>query len=109
MLSDQPNLFRDNVYRAVLLKVETVERKVIDRYVTVAGVRFELEDLYETLCEIEGSTSIYVTDRDRYKVLVDIGVLGRLGGRGYAASEGENFKDFLERVRAAYYRDRTHG
>lgn len=103
-VTDQPNLFKQTAYRAVVpgpLTVERRERRVVDRSVTVNAQRFDLDDLRDTLKAVRRG-GVRVTPSCGYEALIEIGVLSSLGGREYAAREGENFAEFLALVETAH-------
>lgn len=103
-MADQPNLFKQTAYRSAVpgpLTVERRERRVVDRFVTVNAQRFDLDDLYETLRAVSHG-GVRITSSCGYEALIEIGVLSSLGGREYAAQEGENFTEFLALVKVAY-------
>lgn len=76
--------------------VVTRERVVVDTYVTVDGINFELEDLMETLEAVQSNDAYTSFSTEKFAVLHKNGILLSQSRRDWAATPGPNLDEFLE-------------
>ena len=95
------NLFEASAFNALVaegLEVRRKERIVVDKFITLEGVSFDADDLYETL-ELAVSSDIVITySRERIEVLKKLGILESEGNRRWymGARLGTNGETFLK-------------
>lgn len=101
---DEANLFERDAFARLLEanpEVERKERIVHDFYITLDGVRIDADDLYETLCAVNGNDVTTSFGEREFAVLKAHGILETQGSRRAlsAARLGPNGNEFRKWLR----------
>jgi len=82
-------------------------RTITTKYVNIEGEEFEINDLFNTLDEIEAGYDIEVTNKRMAKHFEKIEVLKYRGSRRnmMGAEKGPCFNDLYKRVEKEYYKE----
>lgn len=97
------DLFTKAAYDGLKYLITEKERVVREKFITIDDESFELEDLYETLSEIDGWGNVYVNEPNMGKMLVKYGVLMSAGSSNWPAAKGPNFDDFYKMIEKHTY------
>ena len=102
-MSKAPDLFTSTSYASLAdrdLKLEVLERVVKDHFITIDEVRFDADDLYTTLCEVDDGGVTTDFERAQTEVLKKYGILESEGSQRWMMSArlGPFGKNFLERL-----------
>lgn len=99
------NLFTATAWAELIsneLVVTKRERVVVDTFIELEGIKFDAEDLYETLCEVKSGRVTTNFSREKTDVLKKYGILKTEGSNRscIAAELGANGKDFIKMLKA---------
>lgn len=88
--------------------VRKKERVVVDIFIDIAGYTFELDDLWETLCEIEHNRDIVITNDAMVEFFDKFAIATKGSMRNCISAEPRAnftaFKTWIEEKYAANYR-----
>lgn len=91
----------------VTFRITEEVRTIVTKFVNVEGEEFELEDLMDTLSEIETDYDTIVTNKRMADHFIKIEVLKYAGSRRnmMGAEKGSCFKDLYEQVKEEYFKE----
>ena len=94
------DLFTKAAYDGLKYDVVEKERVIKEKFITIDNESFEIQDLYDTLSNIDYWANVYVTNSQMSKMLVKYGILESGASRSWPASKGANFDDFYKKIGA---------
>ena len=91
-----------NDLKSVGLDVTVTEKRVVvkTRTLILDDIKFDLDDVYQTLFECCEDGGSYITDDDMIKVFKKYGIIDSPGSGkwGYGATKGPNYREFMDMV-----------
>jgi penicillin V acylase-like amidase (Ntn superfamily) len=94
----EKDLFSKAAFEDLKYLVTEKERVIREKFITIDNEDFELDDLHNTLSEIDAWGNVYVVEPHLGKMLVKYGVLTSAGSMNWPATKGPNFDEFFELV-----------
>jgi len=87
--------------------IKITERMIVKHSVHFNNVSFDLEDLYETLNEVEEGDIQITYNRNQIDCLIQMGVLNSAGSFGWAAQPGPHYAEFMKVLIALKEKNRS--
>ena len=89
--------------------LESVERTVVDNYIRINDIRFDVKDLFETLSEVESGGVTVNWSGEKVVALKSMDILESTGNRQWMveATLGKNGKEFIDRLQSVLISSRV--